>query len=193
MCQHRGKPARGRQPVGSGTIRCFESIREQLAAYFRAELREFELPLRMAGTPFQRPGLGGTASDSLRRDRELRRACPADRAAGGIARGRVRERAEPHRHRCSLPSRHRRRWNPGGYGGGLDRKEWLLEHRRDRRASGRPRRAQRSTTLRPVSRSTKLSSMGLMPVHFRTTLWPSARPVRDMEQRRPGSERAQRS
>ena len=34
-------------------IRRFESVREQLDAYFGGELRDFELPLRMAGTPFQ--------------------------------------------------------------------------------------------------------------------------------------------
>jgi methylated-DNA-[protein]-cysteine S-methyltransferase len=53
MGQYRGKPA---PPPAAGCRRDdgpFRAVRSQLAAYFGGELREFDLPLCMPGTPFQ--------------------------------------------------------------------------------------------------------------------------------------------
>ena len=54
MCEHRGRPAEAPDPGWRRDIGGFQSVREQLDAYFEGELRDFDLSLRMPGTPFQR-------------------------------------------------------------------------------------------------------------------------------------------
>ena len=54
MCQRRGKRAPEPEPNCRRNDAAFQAIREQLDAYFGGELRDFEIPLRMPGTPFQR-------------------------------------------------------------------------------------------------------------------------------------------
>ena len=53
MCVTRGRPATGPKPHWQRDDAVFQEIREQLKAYFEGELRDFALPLAMAGTPFQ--------------------------------------------------------------------------------------------------------------------------------------------
>lgn len=124
----------GRVPAASGAAAyrgawaVLAAAREQLAAYFAGELTEFTLPLAPQGTPFQ---LG--VWEALRRIRygetisyaELAQRIGAPRAvrAVGAANG-----------RNPLPvvvPCHRVIGADGsltGFGGGLDRKRWLLDH-----------------------------------------------------------------
>jgi methylated-DNA-[protein]-cysteine S-methyltransferase len=113
----------------------FDAVREQLDAYFAGELEDFDLPLAPHGTPFQlrvwdelaRIPYGETISYlelALRLgDRKLVRAV-------GTANGR-----NP---LSIIVPCHRVIGADGtlvGYGGGLERKRWLLEH--EAVASGR--------------------------------------------------------
>lgn len=128
MCQRRGKPAREPEAGCRRDDSAFKSVCEQLAAYFRGELRDFEFPLRMAGTPFQRlvwEGLraipyGSTVSYA---DLALRIGRPGASRAVGSANGRNPIAIVVPCHRVIAAD-----GSLGGYGGGLDRKDWLLEH-----------------------------------------------------------------
>jgi methylated-DNA-[protein]-cysteine S-methyltransferase len=119
-------------PAGDGP---FDAIREQLDAYFAGELDAFDLPLAPHGTPFQlrvwdelvRIPFGETISYS-----ELARRLgdPKLVRAVGLANGR-------NPISIVIPC-HRVIGADGslvGYGGGLERKRWLLEH--EAVASGR--------------------------------------------------------
>ncbi len=112
-------------PAGDGP---FDAVREQLDAYFAGELEEFHLPLAAHGTPFQlrvwneltRIPFGETISYS-----ELARRLgdPKLVRAVGLANGR-------NPISIVIPC-HRVIGADGslvGYGGGLERKRWLLEH-----------------------------------------------------------------
>jgi len=105
-----------------------ERLAEELAAYFAGELSEFVTPLAPAGTPFQRRvwdellrvPLGETRSYAA-----IARALgdPAATRAVGAANG-----ANPIA--LAIPCHRVVRTGGalGGYGGGLERKRWLLEH-----------------------------------------------------------------
>jgi methylated-DNA-[protein]-cysteine S-methyltransferase len=106
----------------------FAQVRRQLAAYFAGELRQFDLPLRMAGTPFQqrvwseltRIPFGQTISYA-----ELARRIdqPTAVRAVGAANGR-------NPISIIVPC-HRVIGADGrltGYGGGLQCKAWLIGH-----------------------------------------------------------------
>ncbi len=103
------------------------AVREQLEAYFRRELKEFDVPLAMAGTPFQQAvwvGLqqipyGETWSYGQLAEHLGK---PGASRAVGLANG---------KNPCSVvvPC-HRVVGSTGsltGYGGGLERKQWLLD------------------------------------------------------------------
>jgi methylated-DNA-[protein]-cysteine S-methyltransferase len=108
--------------------RPFGGAVEQLAAYFAGELSQFDLPLRLDGTPWQRQvweGLlqipyGHTVSYA-----ELARRVGNPRAcrAVGLANGRNPVAIIVPCHRVIAAD-----GTLGGYGGGLDRKTWLLDH-----------------------------------------------------------------
>ncbi|MDT0405673.1 MULTISPECIES: methylated-DNA--[protein]-cysteine S-methyltransferase [Streptomyces] len=109
----------------------FAEAREQLTAYFSGELKEFTLPLRLHGTPFQRrvwdqltripygeTRTYGQLADTLGNSRASR--------AVGLANGR-------NPIGIIVPC-HRVIGTTGsltGYGGGLDRKRRLLDHERE--------------------------------------------------------------
>jgi methylated-DNA-[protein]-cysteine S-methyltransferase len=128
MCQHRGKPAAAPDPGWRRDDTAFQSVREQLDAYFEGELRDFDFPLRMPGTPFQRlvwEGLraipyGSTVSYA---ELALRIGRSGASRAVGSANGRNPISIVVPCHRVIAAD-----GTLGGYGGGLDRKEWLLEH-----------------------------------------------------------------
>ena len=106
----------------------FQSVREQLEAYFEGELRDFELPLRMAGTPFQHlvwEGLRAIPYGETVSYAELARRIgrPGASRAVGSANGRNPIAIVVPCHRVIAAD-----GTLGGYGGGLDRKEWLLQH-----------------------------------------------------------------
>ena len=98
MAEHDGKdspaPGRGLAPGRFGVSQASATSCEPTS---RASCATFELPLRMAGTPFQRLVWEGLLEHPVRSDRQLRRARPADRASRGVARGRSRQRPQPHR------------------------------------------------------------------------------------------------
>jgi len=101
---------------------------EQLRAYFAGELTEFDLPLQMNGTEFQRrvwAGLREIPYGETLSYGELaaRVGSPGASRAVGLANGR-----NPI---AIIVPCHRVIGADGsltGYGGGLDRKVWLLEH-----------------------------------------------------------------
>jgi methylated-DNA-[protein]-cysteine S-methyltransferase len=113
----------------------FDAVREQLDAYFAGELEEFDLPLALHGTPFQlrvweqlaRIPFAETISY---KELALRLGDPKLVRAVGLANGR-------NPVSIVIPC-HRVIGADGtlvGYGGGLDRKRWLLDH--EAVASGR--------------------------------------------------------
>jgi methylated-DNA-[protein]-cysteine S-methyltransferase len=103
-------------------------VREQLEAFFGGELQTFKLPLRMTGTPFQKQvwqGLleipYGTTISYATLATQIGR--PGASRAVGAANGR-------NPIGIIVPC-HRVIGADGtltGYGGGLDRKEWLISH-----------------------------------------------------------------
>ncbi len=128
MCQHRGKPARRPEATWQRNDSVFQPVKEQLDAYFKGTLREFDLLLRMAGTPFQ-----DQVWDGLRAIRygetisyaELARRIgrPGASRAVGATNGRNPISIIVPCHRVIAAD-----GTLGGYGGGLDRKEWLVQH-----------------------------------------------------------------
>ena len=54
MARHKGKDAARPEPGWRRDDAAFAIVHDQLRAFFAGELRTFELPLRMTGTPFQR-------------------------------------------------------------------------------------------------------------------------------------------
>ncbi len=128
MSLRQGKPAPGPGPTWKRDDRALRPAREQLRAYFAGELRVFELQLRMMGTPFQRlvwNGLLEIPFGATWSYAELARHVgrPGASRAVGAANGR-------NPIGIVVPC-HRVIGSDGtltGYGGGVDRKEWLLCH-----------------------------------------------------------------
>jgi len=117
----------------------FAAAREQMAAYFKGELREFDVALAAAGTPFQKVvwralmdiPFGETESYGALAKRIGHEG--AARAVG-LANG--------HNPIAIIVPCHRVIGSNGsltGYGGGIERKKWLLEHEQ-RLAPSRARR-----------------------------------------------------
>jgi methylated-DNA-[protein]-cysteine S-methyltransferase len=128
MSEHKGKAAPGPQPGWRRDESAFRIVHEQLRAFFAGELRTFDLPLRMAGTPFQRlvwEGLLGIPFGATASYAELaaRIGQPGAARAVGAANGRNPIGIIVPCHRVIAAD-----GTLGGYGGGLDRKEWLLRH-----------------------------------------------------------------
>ncbi|GAA2618507.1 methylated-DNA--[protein]-cysteine S-methyltransferase [Actinomadura fulvescens] len=116
----------------------FGPVVEQLEAYFAGELTEFDLPLALRGTPFQRTvwqalqeiPYGETISYGQLAQRIGK---PSASRAVGLANGK-------NPISIIVPC-HRVVGSAGsltGYGGGLERKRRLLDFERDVRAAGRP-------------------------------------------------------
>jgi methylated-DNA-[protein]-cysteine S-methyltransferase len=128
LCEHRGRPAPPPEAKWQRDDSAFRAVHEQLKAYFAGRLRDFELHLRLDGTPFQRRvweellriPLGATCSYA-----ELARRIgrPGASRAVGAANGRNPIAIVVPCHRVIAAD-----GTLGGYGGGLGRKEWLLEH-----------------------------------------------------------------
>lgn len=127
--EHRGSPHDG-SPDATSTAESpvLRAAAAQLDAYFAGELREFDLPLAPAGTRFQRQvwdELGRIPFGETISYKELatRLGDPRKVRAVGLANGR-------NPHSIVVPC-HRVIGADGslvGYGGGLERKQWLLEH-----------------------------------------------------------------
>ena len=114
-----------RAPAGGGP---FDAVREQLDAYFAGELEAFDLDLDPRGTPFQqrvwaeltRIPFGETISYS---ELAHRLGDPKLVRAVGLANGRNPISIVIPCHRVIGAN-----GSLVGYGGGLDRKRWLLQH-----------------------------------------------------------------
>ena len=122
--------SRSLSSLQAGAHPLLDEARRQLDAYFAGELRSFDLPLDLEGTPFQRlvwqqllsVGYGRTASyqeiaDAIDNPQAVR--------AVGAANGRNPVAIIVPCHRI-IGSGGRPKLT--GYGGGLWRKEWLLRH-----------------------------------------------------------------
>ncbi|MQA01245.1 MAG: methylated-DNA--[protein]-cysteine S-methyltransferase [Streptosporangiales bacterium] len=113
----------------------FDAVVDQLTAYFAGELTEFELPLDPAGTPFQQ-----TVWTALRTipyaetvsygELAERIGKPSAARAIGLANGRNPISIVVPCHRVIGAN-----GDLTGYGGGLPRKQYLLEHERKVRAT----------------------------------------------------------
>jgi methylated-DNA-[protein]-cysteine S-methyltransferase len=106
----------------------FRGVCEQLAAYFEGEATSFDVPMDAAGTTFQRRVWRelcaipyGTAISYVELARRIGQPT-ASRAVGG-ANGRNPISIIVPCHRVIAAD-----GTLGGYGGGLDRKRWLLDH-----------------------------------------------------------------
>ena len=130
--EERGQRSRSRSSssLQLGAHPLLEEVHRQLAAYFAGDLRCFDLPLALDGTPFQRQvwqqllsvGYGHTASYQA-----IAHAIDNPKAvrAVGAANGRNPVAIIVPCHRI-IGSGGRPKLT--GYGGGLWRKEWLLRH-----------------------------------------------------------------
>lgn len=106
----------------------FSAAREQLAAYFAGELRTFDLPLAPTGTEFQRKVWQALLDIPFGRTESygaLARRIDAPKAsrAVGLANGRNPIAIIIPCHRVIGAN-----GNLTGYGGGIERKHWLLTH-----------------------------------------------------------------
>jgi methylated-DNA-[protein]-cysteine S-methyltransferase len=126
MQTHRHSPQL--PPDARGVPSDFTEVIAQLEAYFAGELVEFDLPLRMVGTEFQEQvwrGLRDIPYGETISYGELARriGCPDSSRAVGLANGRNPVSIVVPCHRVIGAD-----GSLTGYGGGLDRKVWLLEH-----------------------------------------------------------------
>jgi methylated-DNA-[protein]-cysteine S-methyltransferase len=117
-------------PPGAEITTCavLDDAAQQLGAYFAGELMRFELPLDLVGTPFQLQAWRaladvpfGTTMSYGEQARRLGR--PGAARAVGAANGRNPVPIVLPCHRLVGADR-----SLVGFGGGLDRKTWLLEH-----------------------------------------------------------------
>jgi methylated-DNA-[protein]-cysteine S-methyltransferase len=126
MQDQRHAPARS--PESRRDDGAFEEVVEQLQAYFAGELTHFDLPLAVDGTPFQRRvwaalreiPYGQTISYG---ELACRVGSPGAARAVGLANGRNPVGIIVPCHRVIGAD-----GSMTGYGGGLQRKVWLLEH-----------------------------------------------------------------
>jgi methylated-DNA-[protein]-cysteine S-methyltransferase len=126
LADHLGGPARGANWYEDAEV--LRDAREQLTAYFAGTLTAFDLALAPSGTPFQL-GAWEKLSDIpygttiSYREQARRLDCPKAARAVGSANGRNPLSIVVPCHRVIASG-----GGLGGYGGGLDRKRWLLEH-----------------------------------------------------------------
>jgi methylated-DNA-[protein]-cysteine S-methyltransferase len=132
MTEHRHQPA---MPAGcTRNDHAFRHVREQLQAYFAGKLRQFEVAVAGRGSPFQRSvwqalseipfGVTESYGALARRIGNAN----ASRAVG-LANGKNPISIIVPCHRVIGAN-----GSLTGYGGGLERKQWLLEH--ERRVAG---------------------------------------------------------
>lgn len=103
------------------------SVREQLDAYFRRELKDFDVPLALAGTPFQQQVWAGLQQIPYGETWSYGQLAahlgkPAASRAVGLANGKNPVSVVVPCHRVIGGN-----GDMTGYGGGLERKTWLLD------------------------------------------------------------------
>jgi AraC family transcriptional regulator of adaptative response/methylated-DNA-[protein]-cysteine methyltransferase len=122
--------------VKHGTNRHLRALKKQLKEYFKGKRKEFSLPLLTPGTEFQqlvwnslRKIPYGTTMSYLRQAKILKNPAAVRAVAGANGANRI---------AIVIPC-HRVIGSGGdlvGYGGGIERKRWLIEH--ERKNSGQP-------------------------------------------------------
>lgn len=124
MAEHRHRPAID----GPRDDTVLPAVREQLAAYFARDLKEFDLPLATTGSEFQRQVWAalttipyGETWSYGRLAAEIGR--PLASRAVGLANGRNPVSIVVPCHRVVGSN-----GSLTGYGGGLERKQWLIAH-----------------------------------------------------------------
>ncbi|MDJ0342377.1 methylated-DNA--[protein]-cysteine S-methyltransferase [Streptomyces sp. H10-C2] len=124
MTQQRHRPAE--ETFGDRDDSAFGAVEEQLAAYFAGELTDFELPMTLLGTPFQQRVWSALRDIPYGETRSYGRLAdllgnPGASRAVGLANGKnpIGVIVPCHRVVGSTGSL-------TGYGGGLDRKRYLL-------------------------------------------------------------------
>jgi methylated-DNA-[protein]-cysteine S-methyltransferase len=128
MALQQGKPAATPESYWRRNDAALRLARQQLEAFFAGDLQTFDLPLHMAGTPFQKQvwqGLltipyGTTISYA---ELAARIGRPGAARAVGAANGRNPIGIIVPCHRIIGAN-----GTLTGYGGGLDRKQWLISH-----------------------------------------------------------------
>lgn len=105
-------------------------VREQLTAYWAGQLREFDLPLRLVGTPFRQRVWEALRTIPYGETWSYGKLAveigqPAASRAVGLANGRNPVSIVVPCHRVVGAN-----GSLTGYGGGLQRKQWLLDHER---------------------------------------------------------------
>ena len=108
-----------------------DRLRDELAAYFAGDLRQFTVPLPSLGTAFQQAAWQQLAAIPYGETRSYGRQA---QAVGNPKAVRAVARANGSNFRCIILPCHRVIGSDGtltGFGGGLPRKQWLLDHERN--------------------------------------------------------------
>lgn len=113
-----------------GACASTNSIQEELKKYFRGDLKEFQTPVVLIGTPFQKRVWEGLADIPFG---ETRSYADVSKALGKPTAYRAVAQANGCNQLALIIPCHRvinSNGALGGYAGGLHRKEWLLRHER---------------------------------------------------------------
>ena len=108
MALQGGKPAPGPEPDWRRDDKALRLPRQQLDAYFEGDLQTFDLPLHMAGTPFQKQVWQGLLTIPYGTTMSYAELARRIGRPGAIAHRRRRQRPKPHRNHRPLPPRDRR-------------------------------------------------------------------------------------
>ena len=92
----------------------FAAVREQLAEYFAGERQQFDVPLKLAGTPFQQRVWQELVRIPFGTTITYAQLAHAYRQADRFARRGPRQRPQSHFDHRAVPSRDRRRWEAYG-------------------------------------------------------------------------------
>ena len=117
-------------PPGSSDDAMLDRVRDELAGYFAGTLRQFSLPLPVRGTPFQQSAWRELVAIPFGQTRSYARQAEA---VGNAKAVRAVARANGANGRAIVIPCHRVIGSGGtltGFGGGLHRKQWLLDHER---------------------------------------------------------------
>jgi AraC family transcriptional regulator, regulatory protein of adaptative response / methylated-DNA-[protein]-cysteine methyltransferase len=123
-------------PVETGSNRHLRTLKKQLKEYFKGKRKEFTLPLVTPGTDFQQSVWNiirkipyGTTISYLQQAKKIKKPGAVRAVAGANGSNRI----------AILIPCHRVIGSDGsliGYGGGIEKKRWLLDH--ERKYSGKP-------------------------------------------------------
>jgi AraC family transcriptional regulator, regulatory protein of adaptative response / methylated-DNA-[protein]-cysteine methyltransferase len=123
-------------PVEQGSNRHIRTLKKQLKEYFKGKRHEFTIPLVTPGTDFQQVVWSmlrkipyGATISYLQQAKKIKNPGAARAVAGANGSNRI----------AILIPCHRVIGSDGsliGYGGGIDKKRWLLDH--ERKYSGKP-------------------------------------------------------